>query len=189
MSLNNSTKYLFITLLLLACNRGIDNTKDTNLDSSEKKANVETPKKTTNSLSEMDEEEQSLIINNYLIKNRPNSNFILIDSNSGVFIPMSASEIKKLKKIYGEDFYIISDDNIFYNFEAVEFLEARKVRILNPETRYLIFKMKNGKELYFDTQSEFNCAWKTILFNIDSLPKIIYPINIKDEYSRYFGNK
>lgn len=131
--------------------------------------------------------EESLQLKNYLIDKIPSRDFHTITENTVIFTHPDSKQIKKFKKEIGEeDFYIVADDNSWYQFQAGEYFEKKKMTILYPEKRYLKFITHDKKVYNFDTKAKFS-GWQTILFRPDSLPKIVNPVGIEQEDSLYFG--
>ena len=93
-----------------------------------------------------------------------------------------------MKKDFGEeDFYTIADDNIYFESEADEFLEQKKVKVVYPNTRYLKFISATSKEFCIDTKSKSKPGWFTILFDPNrESPILVHPIDIVEDYERYF---
>lgn len=182
--------HLFLIPLIIGCASKPENKKTSSRDSEILISDTTTKEKTekidTESIN-IKNIPSSTNINDFLISKRPTKNYTIIDSNSGIFISIRDSEIEYYKKEDEEEFYVAADDHVWYKYEAAEFLRSKNVKTVYPQTRYLIFKQKDQKELYFDILSpKHSCSWKMILFNIDSLPKIIYSIDVKEEYETYF---
>lgn len=131
---------------------------------------------------------ESLTLDNFLVKNITSKDFITITEKTVIFTSPDSKQIKRFKKEIGEeDFYIVADDNSWYQFEAHEFYEKKKINIIHSDKRYIKFITRNKKILNFDTRAKYS-GWQTILFRPDSLPKIINPVGIELEDSLYFGN-
>lgn len=131
--------------------------------------------------------EQALILENFLIDKIPSKDFITITEKTVIFRNPDSQQIEQFKKEIGEeDFYIVADDNSWYQFEAEEYFEKKKIKTLHPQNRYLKFITRDKKVYNFDTKAKFS-GWLTILFRPDSLPKIINPTGIEQEDTLYFG--
>ncbi|MBB6609508.1 hypothetical protein H7F15_00525 [Pontibacter sp. Tf4] len=119
----------------------------------------------------------------------PGNDFTLITERSGIFISPDTIEIERLKQEYGEeDFYTAADDNLYYEYEATEFLKKKGVKTIYPNTRYLKFKTGSGQEYFFDTKPAGSHKWYLILFDPSKdHPALISAINITEDYSKYFG--
>lgn len=135
----------------------------------------------------IDSYEERFKLENFLVDKIPTKDFITITESTVIFVSPDSEQIKRLKKEIGEeDFYIVADDNSWYQFEAEEYFEKKKMKTLRSQKRYLKFIAKDKKVYNFDTKAEFS-GWETILFRPDSLPKIINPTVIEQEDSLYFG--
>lgn len=114
---------------------------------------------------------------------------IFIKEKCAVFISCTPEEIEREKKEYGEEnFYIGTDDVNYYDFEARNFLENNKIKIVNVNNqKVIVFHSKKGNfTILRDTISKIS---STYLFEPNQLPKHISYIDIEDEYKNYFGEK
>lgn len=136
----------------------------------------------------LDNPEKGKWIDRHLGLNQINEEFTVIKESCGVFVYPTDQQIAHLKEVSGEDdFYTIADDNNYYFGEAMELLRRGKISIVSPDTRYLLFVLQNRQMVYVDTQSEEFLGWTTILFNADSLPKFVNPVDISNEVGVYFS--
>jgi hypothetical protein len=139
---------------------------------------------------EVDSDNYEPVFNDFLISAAPQSDFMLIDKPAAIFIGPDSLQIERMKKEQGEEsFYTIADDNIYYEYEAKEFLRKKNLGIIDLDKRYLKFKLNNGTELFFDSESEKNPGWVTILFDPKQQPKIINPTETEEEFQKYFERK
>lgn len=132
--------------------------------------------------------EASLVLENYLVPQIQGKDFTEINSETVIFFLPDAKEIKALKKSLGEEnFYTVSDDNMYYTYEAEIFLEGKGIRSVYPGTRYLKFTLSNGRQLFFDAKAKAHLGWTTVLFTPGKMPEIINPIDIETAARDYFG--
>jgi hypothetical protein len=137
-------------------------------------------------IEEMKAYEAAYKIENYLVSSIPNKDFTIVSENAGVLIGPDSLQIVKMKKEMGEeDFYIVADDNIYYDYEASEFLNQKKFKLVYPKTRYIKFVSK-GKEYYFDSKSKAAAGWTAVLFSPSKpTPRIINTADIEGEFKDY----
>jgi hypothetical protein len=129
---------------------------------------------------------QSKTLDNYIVNSKKiTTDFLLITDDCGVFISPDSSEIKKMKEEYGEDdFYIVADDNIYYDNQASIFLDSLKIKSIYPIERYLKF-IVDSDTISIDTKSKYKRGWLSILYSFNKKPEIINSIDIEFEYSKY----
>lgn len=188
---------LFFTLILLtscantnasgaSVEKKTEAVQDTSLTDIAKKR-----KAVNDSLRKEKESEQryfdSFVLKNYIVPPGKNQDITVIKSSCAVFINPSDEQIEQLKKENGEEnFSIIADDQMYYAYEAQNFFKENKIDCLLPTTRYLKFVTPDG-DLIIDTRAKVSYGWLSILFNSDSLPKILSPIDMPGTYKTYFG--
>lgn len=131
--------------------------------------------------------EQSLVLANYTLASIPSGDVLVIDSSAAVFVSPDSLQIERMHAEMGDDFYTVADDNLYYEYEAAEFLKRKDVQVLYPKERYLKFVTFNGNPINFDTKAEAGRGWTALLFRPDSLPRIINPVDIETEFEAYFG--
>lgn len=174
--------FLFISFLGFACGNTAEKER---VETNNKKSEIASDSlKQEENLKAFDE---SFKLENYLLKSLQNNDFITVSESAGIFISPDSLQIDKMKKSNGEEtFYIIADDNIYYEYEASEFLKEKNIKVINPATRYIKFIAK-GKEFYFDTKSQASIGWTAVLFSPSKpAPKIINPVDIEQEFEEYF---
>jgi hypothetical protein len=174
---------VLISIIFLSCQSQNSTKSDLNKDTSSNREN--------NHLDSIETKlNQSLIIDNYLVDCKYiTEDFSIISENCGIFISPDSTEIIKMKKEYGEeDFYVIADDNIFYDYTASHFLDSMGINCLYPKTRYLKFKI-NKDTICFDTKSRYKTGWLSILYRENSEPEIYNSIDVEQAYLDYFKMK
>lgn len=131
--------------------------------------------------------EQDTIIDrkNYLIDYKPGSSQTFdAHLTAAVFISPTTDEIDSLKKKYGEDdFYIIADDNVYYNSEAMQYLRSKNIDFQSTRKRFIKFTGQNKKDVYLDTDKH-KSIWSLILFNGKDEPVVISPVDIEYEWKK-----
>jgi len=94
----------------------------------------------------------------------------LADKKYVVFISPNASEIKDMKKKYGqEDFYIVADDINFYRHQASEFLKSKTITSCYTDKRFLGFVRILGDTVFVDT-NKIKSKWAIVLCSADGKP-------------------
>ena len=139
-------------------------------------------------MTELERHDASFVLENYIVPKIPNKDFTEITSERVIFYQPEAKEIKAYKKEFGEEhFYAVSDDNVYYAYEAEIFLEQKGIKSVYPDTRYLKFKLSNGETILFDAKADAHLYWTTILFTPGKAPRIINPVDVEQECKAYFG--
>ena len=81
-----------------------------------------------------------------------------------------------------DDFYTMADDAHYYMSEAQNFIGNKKIDTLS---------IVDNKIIIFDNRDTINSKklplWSLVLYSKGKNPKIIYPIDISNEYDKYFG--
>jgi hypothetical protein len=114
-----------------------------------------------------------------------------IDDSCALFKRPHQDEIVALKKEYGEDdFYTIADDNIFYQYQAKQFLESEGIETADVyDSRYVKFVNKDGKAIYIDLRAKYSQPWNLLFFIPGKDIKVVDVTIIEDEYKSYFKEK
>ncbi|MBB6326661.1 hypothetical protein FHS59_002289 [Algoriphagus iocasae] len=132
---------------------------------------------------------RSMDINNYVVTESNGHTPTVIEQDAIVFVSPDSLEVQEMIKELGDDFYTVADDNNYYKYEADQFMTQNGVKSVYPKTRYLKFIQADSKTLLIDTKSSASRGWTTILFQPDSLPKVINPVDIREEFEKYFNRK
>ena len=81
-----------------------------------------------------------------------------------------------------DDFYTMADDANYYMSEAQNFIKNKQIDTLS---------IVDNKIIIFDNRDTINSKklplWSLVLYSKGKNPKIIYPIDISNEYDKYFG--
>jgi hypothetical protein len=116
------------------------------------------------------------------------SEVTFISGPAAVFTQPDTSAIKDLIGERGEEeFYTLSDDNMFYQTKASEFLKSKGLQPYFPDSRYIALKGKD-RNYFIDTQKAGNKGWLTILFDPANEPELVNPLKIEKEYERFAGH-
>ncbi len=100
-----------------------------------------------------------------------------------IFIDPTDREIEEMKKSYGDDFYTIADDRIYYRWQAAEFFRKNSFPYCFTEIKEHTFKMVDGKEKVVDSGCK---DWCMILWNRDTDPIVTDAIDLFFHYE-YLG--
>lgn len=92
-----------------------------------------------------------------------------------VFIQPSDKEIESMKKKDEEGFYIIADDAMYYQAQAMEFLEKMKFPYCFTENEKHEFKTHDNNQYAVNDKCE---AWCLILWNGKNKPVSTYTVDI-----------
>ncbi|RMZ59595.1 hypothetical protein D1632_08160 [Chryseobacterium nematophagum] len=107
---------------------------------------------------------------------------LFLKNSSIVFISPSSSDLERLKKEKGKDFYVIADDSNYYYSNAIEFLKSQSVNFLNVDKNTIIaYKTKSKIEII----PQYQNYWYAVLFNNDKY-KIVDLVDFESEYSNFF---
>lgn len=115
----------------------------------------------------------------YLIDYVPDSSLTFdADSTKVVFISPDSLEIEHMKQEYGEeDFYTIADDNLYYDYEAYEFLKEKEFEYKSTDKRFVKLIKESGKEIFVDTH-KYDENWGVIIFNGKDEPIVVPSMEI-----------
>ncbi|HXB41100.1 MAG TPA: hypothetical protein VNZ49_11200 [Bacteroidia bacterium] len=128
----------------------------------------------------------AFLLKSYWVPISKDQEITVIKSSCAVFINPTDEQIEQMKKEDGEEnFSTIADDQMYYTYEAQNFFKENKIDCLSPATRYLKFVTPDS-EFVVDTRAKVSYGWLTILFNSDSLPKILTPIDMPRVFKTYF---
>lgn len=115
---------------------------------------------------------------------------LIIDFDCAVLIYPTAEDINEMKKEYGEeDFYIVADDNNWYQGKAIEKLDSVGIKTTTIDGDSLRFKGIE-KTWRFDLKRDSLSGWNIILFNRRKGPQVISTVDITiQEIRDYFDIK
>jgi hypothetical protein len=97
-----------------------------------------------------------------------------------VFIGPSDKKIEAMKREGEEGFYTIADDAMYYQAQAMEFLEKMKFPYCFTENEKHVFKTDGNKQYAVNEKCE---AWCLILWNGKDKPVSTYTIDISMQES------
>ncbi|WKZ58797.1 MAG: hypothetical protein QY309_13070 [Cyclobacteriaceae bacterium] len=113
---------------------------------------------------------------------------LIIDFDCAVLIYPDEAEINKMKKEYGEDdFYIIADDNNWYQGMAIEMLDSLGIKKATVHGDSLRFKGES-RTWGFDLKRDSLTGWNLILFSRTKGPQVVSTVDLTTQQIRdYFG--
>lgn len=103
---------------------------------------------------------------------------LTIDFDCAVLIYPTEEEINKMKKSYGEDdFYIIAENNNWYQGMAIEMLDSVGIKKVTVHGDSLRFEGEN-KTWGFDLKRDSLTGWNIIFFSRTKGPQIISTVDL-----------
>ncbi len=117
------------------------------------------------------------------------NNFVL-DKDTVLIIYPSAKTINKIKRIKGEDFYIIADDANYYRAKIYNYLDSiNKTYKTISDSVHIMYKNKNNKLVQIKNHDR-DLYWYVILYkNEERKYKTISVVDFRQEYTRFFNVK
>jgi hypothetical protein len=115
-----------------------------------------------------------------------NNDTLIVDKTCAVIVTADSLQIEKRKKELGENFYIGSDDYLFYLNEMQLFLDSVKLKTIDCNGKKFL------KFLYADNRQELinltnlDELWKVYLFDPKRKSKSVDMTIIDQEYKNYF---
>lgn len=109
---------------------------------------------------------------------------LIIKEACAVNYEANAKAMERQKKKMGEDFYTAADDHNFYLSQLNNFLNKKKLKVINTEKNMIKFVQPNGSIAVIDLSKEL---WATYFFKPGSKPKKIEVVSPESEYDQYFG--
>ncbi len=129
-------------------------------------------------------------IKDYIVKTADPKETFVVKGNIAVFASMSDSRVKKMKSgLKGQDldnFYTATDDQMFYESQARDYLEKKGIKIVDTQKRYISFTHLDGTTVFIDTELNKDSLSLLILFQNGRLPLLASTLDIKDDYIQYF---
>lgn len=115
---------------------------------------------------------------------------LTIDFDCAVLIYPTEVEIKEMKKEYGEeDFYIIADDNNWYQAKTIQKLESVGIKMAGVHGDSLRFKGES-QTWGFDMKKDSLSGWNVILFSRTKGPMVVSTVDVTvSELRDYFDLK
>ncbi len=115
-----------------------------------------------------------------------NSDTLIIDQTCAVFVSADSLQIEKKKKEFGDDFYVVADDYMYYLYETRIFLDSMKLKIVNCDSKkFLKFVYASQKPELIDLRNS-DRLWEVYLFDPKRKSKAIDIIMIKEAYTDFF---
>ena len=113
-------------------------------------------------------------------------NMEMIDFDCAILIFPTEEQIEGMKKDYKEeDFYIVADDNNWYQAKAIEIMDSLSVRQITAKERYIKLKGEN-KTWTLDIRRDNLPSWNLVFFKRTKEPQIISVVNLTAETTRDF---
>lgn len=115
---------------------------------------------------------------------------LTIDFDCAVLIYPGKDEIEEMKTKYGnEDFYVIADDNNWYQGTAIEKLASLGIKMATIHGDSLRFKGEKQK-WGFDLKRDSLTGWNLILFSRTKGPEVVSTVDLTTEQIKeYFTMK
>jgi hypothetical protein len=125
-------------------------------------------------------------LSNYLTNADPTAN--IVTEPCAVYIRPTSERIEQLKKEYGEeDFYVVADDNNWYDYQSSELLDSLNIKAVYFESGIIKFQGTSNSWILNMNQPEAP-AWNFILFNPNKTPVIASTVDLTiDQLKEFFG--
>jgi hypothetical protein len=135
----------------------------------------------------LDEYKKMYDVQSYVTTKVEDSRTETIDFNCAIFIYPTDEQIEEMKKQMGEDdFYIVADDNNWYQGTAIGLIDSLNIKKVTAWERYLTLK-GNSNSWTLDIRKENLPAWNLIFFNRTKEPKVVSTIDLTiDQVKEYF---
>ncbi|MFN8208265.1 MAG: hypothetical protein U0T82_12795 [Bacteroidales bacterium] len=116
-------------------------------------------------------------------------NFEIIDFNCAILIYPTKEQIDEMKQGDEDDFYIVADDNNWYQGMAIEIIDSLSIKTVTANKRFIRFKGQQ-KSWDLDIRKRNLPEWNLIFFKTNKEPKIIPTIELTlDSLKEYFEIK
>lgn len=114
--------------------------------------------------------------------------FEVIDYSCAVIVEPTADQILEMRREYGEDdFYIVADDNMWYQANAIGLLDSLKIVRLTVRKPCITFYGHEG-QWTMNVRKRGALPWNLIFFNIDKKPIIVSTVDLTAaEITTYFN--
>ncbi len=112
----------------------------------------------------------------------------IISESCAVYFSPTSERIDQLKKEYGEeDFYIVADDNNWYDYESSELLKKLNIKTVYFKSGIVKFQ-GTSNSWTVNTNRPDAPGWNFILFNVDEAPEITSTVDVTEqELKEFFG--
>jgi hypothetical protein len=112
-----------------------------------------------------------------------------IDFNCAVLVYPNDDQIQQMKSEYGEeDFYIIADDNNWYQARSIALLDSANVIKITAEKPFVRFVGNEGNWT-LNLRRKGALSWNLIFFNQTKEPEVISTVDLTMEKIRTYFNK
>lgn len=115
-----------------------------------------------------------------------NSDTLIIKGKCAVIYEPTEEYIDKSKKEVGEDnFYIGTDDALFYISESTEYLNSKGIKIVNTKNDKILKFISNNKSVTLKQLNLEKEMFGIYLFDPNQKPKKINIVNVSSEFESY----
>jgi hypothetical protein len=109
-----------------------------------------------------------------------------IDFDCAILIFPTEEQIERMKKDYNEeDFYVVADDNNWYQAKAIDIIDSLGIKTITAKERYVKLKGEN-KNWTLDIRKDHLPCWNLVFFKRTKAPQIIPTVNLTPEKAREF---
>lgn len=138
----------------------------------------------------INDSEKEFNIEQYITRSAPSNETTAIKGETAILIQPTDKSIEKFKKLNNydeESIDTIVDDNMYYAYEASEYLKTQNISVIDSQTRYLSFIAPDGSTMYLDTEIKDDLSL-LIFFSDTKMPKIVSMIDIEKDYIDYYAD-
>jgi hypothetical protein len=172
---------LTASVILYACSTG-GNTTSVALEDSSSDEKVYT------ALS-LDEYKEMYNVQNYVTTNADKLRTEIIDFDCAILIYPTDEQIEEMRREMSEDdFYIIADDNNWYQGTAIGLIDSLNIRMITASERYVMLK-GHRKSWTLDIRKENSPAWNLIFFKTTKAPEVVSTVGLTIEQLREYFNE
>ncbi len=113
----------------------------------------------------------------------------IIEKECALFLRYNSQDISDMRKRHKseDDFYAAADDMNYYYSAAGEYLKDTNMKIISVDTIYSVINFQNKHFINItDTTIVKDITSSLILYKEGKKPTVIAPIEISNEYNKYF---
>ena len=107
-------------------------------------------------------------------------------TRTAILLLADSAVMARLRAEHGADFETVADDMMWYRAEALDFLETNAIPVVHFEGRRPLRFRVHGSEQEHDFGG-LEYADVVVLYEPDSIPRAVAPIDVPTEAARYFG--
>jgi hypothetical protein len=125
-------------------------------------------------------------LESYLTKSIEGENIETVDFDCAILIYPTGVQIEEMKKEGEEDFYIVADDNNWYQSIAIGVIDSVGIRKITANGRFL--RLKGLRQTWnLDIRKKNLPPWNIVFFKTTKEPMVISIIDLTvDEVKNYF---